>query len=149
MIYKASRAPRAVVLIVEDGPLLLQLAAEVVDHAGFVALEAGDAGEAFAILETRSDIAVLFTDVNMPGSMDGLELAHAVRDRWPSIKIVVASGHVRLQQSDLPSDSVFLPKPYRGAALAAQLHSLLVRADFNPVLVQRAVLLRLRVEDKL
>ena len=124
MIDKASRASGAVVLIVEDEPLLRQLAAEVVEDAGFVALEAADAGEAVALLETRSDIAVLFTDINMPGSMDGLKLAHAVRDRWPPIKIIVASGHVRLQVSDLPSNSTFLLKPYRGAAVVAQLRSL-------------------------
>jgi CheY-like chemotaxis protein len=124
MIDKASRAPPAIVLIVEDDPLQRQLAVEVVEDAGFVALEAADAGEAVVLLETRSDIAVLFTDINMPGSMDGLKLAHAVRDRWPPIKIIVASGHVRLQVSDLPSNSTFLLKPYRGAAVVAQLRSL-------------------------
>jgi two-component system, response regulator PdtaR len=124
MIDKASRAPPAVVLIVEDDPLQRQLTVEVVEDAGFVALEAADAGEAVALLETRYDIAVLFTDINMPGSMDGLKLAHAVRDRWPPIKIIVASGHVRLQVSDLPLNSAFLRKPYRGAAMVAQLRSL-------------------------
>jgi CheY-like chemotaxis protein len=77
---------QSVVLIVEDEPLLRMLAVEVVEEAGFVALEAGDAYEAVALLESRPDISVLFTDINMPGSMDGLKLAHAVRDRWPPIK---------------------------------------------------------------
>jgi hypothetical protein len=68
---------------------------------------------------------VLFTDINMPGDMDGLKLAHLVRDRWPAIKILVASGQVRLRPSDLPSESEFLEKPYRGAAVIARLCSLI------------------------
>jgi len=74
---------RTVVLIVEDEPLLRMLAVEVVEEAGFVALEACDADAAVELLESRRDIALLFTDINMPGSMDGLKLAHAVRNRWP------------------------------------------------------------------
>ena len=124
MTDEASSALLAVVLIVEDDPLLRELAVEVVEEAGFVALVAGDADEAVALLEARSDIAVLFTDINMPGSMDGLELAHTVRDRWPPIKILAASGQIRLRQSDLPSNSAFLEKPYRGEAMIARLRSL-------------------------
>lgn len=86
-------------LVVEDEPLLRMLAIEVVEEAGFVAIEARDADEAVALLESRSDIALLFTDINMPGSMDGLKLAHAVRGRWPPIKILLVSGRVRLQPS--------------------------------------------------
>jgi two-component system, response regulator PdtaR len=119
----ASAVP-AVVLIVEDEWLLRELAVELVEEAGFVALQARDAEEAVALLEARSDIAVLFTDINMPGHIDGLELAHKVRDRWPSIKILVASGRFRLKQCDLPPTSAFLEKPYRGEALIALLRSL-------------------------
>jgi DNA-binding NtrC family response regulator len=72
-----------VVLVVEDEPLLRMLAVEVVEEAGFIAIEARDADEAVILLESRSDITLLFTDINMPGSMDVLKLAHAVRDRWP------------------------------------------------------------------
>jgi CheY-like chemotaxis protein len=115
----------AVVLIVEDEPLLRELIVELVEDAGFVALEAGDAEEAVALLEARSDIAVLFTDIDMPGSMDGLKLAHAVHDRWPPIRILIASGLVRPKPCDLPSNSVFLGKPYRGEAVIARLRSLL------------------------
>jgi len=113
-----------VVLIVEDEPLLRMLAVEVVEEAGFVALEAGDADEAVALLEVRSDIALVFTDIDMPGSMDGLKLAHAVRDRWPPIKILVVSGHIRPRQSDLPPNSRFVGKPYRAAAIVEELRSL-------------------------
>ena len=121
MLDRVSATVPAVVLVVEDEPLLRELTVEFVEEAGFVALEAGDADEAVALLQARSDIAVLFTDINMPGSMDGLRLAHTVRERWPSIRILVASGRVRLKQSDLPQTSVFLEKPYRGETMIAQL----------------------------
>lgn len=113
-----------VILVVEDDSLLRMLAIEVVEEAGFVALEARDADEAVALLESRSDISLLFTDIDMPGSMDGLKLAHAVRGRWPPIKILLVSGHVRLQPSQLPSSSRFVGKPYRPAALVEELRSL-------------------------
>ena len=113
-----------VVLIVEDEPVLRMLAVEVVEEAGFIAIEARDADEAVILLESRTDIALLFTDINMPGGMDGLKLAHAVRDRWPPIKILVVSGKQRLQPSELPSNSCFLGKPYQVTALVEELRSL-------------------------
>jgi CheY-like chemotaxis protein len=113
-----------IVLVVEDEPLLRMLAVEAVEAAGFVAIEARDADEAVAVLESRSDISLLFTDIDMPGSMNGLKLAHAVRGRWPPIKILVVSGKVRLQSSELPSSSRFVGKPYRAAAMVAELRSL-------------------------
>jgi|SRR5271165_726356 len=124
MLDRVSAAAPAVVLIVEDESILRELAVEFVEEAGFVALEAGDADEAVALLKARSDIAVLFTDINIPGSMDGLKLAHTVRDRWPPIKIIVASGRVRLKQSDLPPNSAFLEKPYHGKTMIAQMRSM-------------------------
>jgi CheY-like chemotaxis protein len=113
-----------VVLIVEDDELLRSLAFVVVEKAGYVAIEAGDADEAVALLESRPDISVLFTDVQMPGSMDGLKLAHAARSRWPSMKILVVSAEVRLHPSELPSRSCFVGKPYCPAALVEQLRSI-------------------------
>jgi CheY-like chemotaxis protein len=125
MASHVSGAARAVALIVEDDSLLRELAAELLDDAGFVALEAADAEQAIAVLEVRSDVAAIFTDINLPGLMDGLQLAHVVRERWPAIKIVIASGRVRPQRSELPPGSVFLEKPYRGAAVIAHLHDLI------------------------
>jgi CheY-like chemotaxis protein len=113
-----------IVLVVEDEPLLRMLAVEVVEEAGFIAIEAQDADEAVILLESRTDITLLFTDINMPGNMDGLKLAHSVRDRWPPIKILVVSGQVRLQSSDLPTNSCFLGKPYQASALVDELRSL-------------------------
>src|ERR1044072_6928240 len=94
-----------VVLVVEDDPLLRMLAVEVVEEAGYTAIEARDADEAVVLLQSRADIALLFTDIDMPGSMDGLKLAHAVRNRWPPIKILVVSGKQQFQTCDLPSNS--------------------------------------------
>jgi CheY-like chemotaxis protein len=113
-----------VVLIVEDEPLLRMLAVEVIEEAGFVALKAGDADEAVALLESRPDILLLFTDINMPGSMDGLKLAHVTHDRWPPVKILVVSGQVRPRQTDLPADCHFIAKPYRAAAMVEELRLL-------------------------
>jgi two-component system, response regulator PdtaR len=104
------------------------LAVEVVEEAGFVVLEAADADQAVALLESRPDISLLFTDIDMPGSMDGLKLAHAVRDRWPPIKILLVSGQVRPQTSELPSNSCFVGKPYRAAAMIEQLRSIVSSA---------------------
>jgi CheY-like chemotaxis protein len=122
---ETSPRARPVVLIVEDEPLQRMLAVDVVEDAGFVALEAADADEAVVLLESRTDIALLFTDINMPGSMDGLKLAHAVRHRWPPIRILVVSGQGLPHQSELPSDSCFVPKPYGTAAIVAELRSLI------------------------
>jgi CheY-like chemotaxis protein len=113
-----------IALVVEDEALLRILAVEVVEEAGFTAIEARDADEAVVLLESRTDITLLFTDINMPGSMDGLKRAHAVRDRWPPIKILVVSGNQRLQSSDLPTDSCFVGKPYQASALVDELRSM-------------------------
>lgn len=114
-----------VVLVVDDDALLRMLAVEVVEEAGFLAIEARDADEAVAVLEYRTDIILLFTDLNMPGSMDGLKLAHTVRDRWPPIKILLVSGQQRLKPSDLPLNSCFVEKPYQASALVEELRSLI------------------------
>jgi len=103
---------RPVVLIVEDELLLRMDAAEIVAAAGFEAVEAANADEAIEILEARRDIAVVFTDIQMPGSMDGLKLVRAVRGRWPPIKIIATSGRLEVEETDLPQGGRFLPKPY-------------------------------------
>ncbi len=115
------------VLVVEDDAILRLNALDIVEEAGFTAIEAKNADEAIAILEGRSDIALLFTDINMPGSMDGLKLAHAVRNRWPPIKIVVVSGHVQLNENDLPSDSRFFGKPFEAEKMIGELRELIAK----------------------
>ena len=103
---------RPVVLIVEDEFLLRMDAADIIAAAGFDVLEAGNADDAIEILEANRDITVVFTDIQMPGSMDGLKLARAVRGRWPPIKIVATSGRLDVAEQDLPEGGRFLPKPY-------------------------------------
>jgi two-component system, response regulator PdtaR len=124
MVVASTNKTPLVVLVVEDDVLLRMIAVEVVEEAGFVALEAGNADEAVALLESRSDIRLLFTDIDMPGSMDGLKLAHAVRGRWPPIKILVVSGQVRLEPYQLPPNGRFVTKPYRVGAMVEELLSL-------------------------
>ena len=104
--------PNARVLVVEDEFLIRSCAAEVIRDAGFEVIEASDADQAIIFLESRIDIRVVFTDIQMPGTMDGLKLAHAVRDRWPPVHIVATSGHVSVSETDLPDGGRFLPKPY-------------------------------------
>lgn len=103
---------RPVVLIVEDEALLRMNAVDIVQEAGFDVLEACTADEAIDILESRDDICVVFTDIQIPGSMDGLKLARAVRGRWPPIQIIATSGRVKVSNDDLPEGGRFLPKPY-------------------------------------
>src|SRR5665213_920165 len=92
----------AVVLAVEDSPIVLLGALDLVRAAGFTGVGAQSADEAIAILEARPDIRLVFTDVEMPGSIDGLKLAHYIRERWPRIHLIVASGKAILQESRLP-----------------------------------------------
>ena len=85
----------------------------MIEAAGFDVVEAANADDAIKILEARRDITVVFTDIQMPGSMDGLKLARAVRGRWPPIKIVATSGLVDVGEKDLPEGGRFLAKPYQ------------------------------------
>src|SRR5437899_3186315 len=112
------------VLVVEDEMVLRMRAADLVEDAGFSPVEAVNADEAMAILESRSDIALLFTDIQMPGSMDGLKLAHAVHARWPAIKIVLVSGHVKPSDAERPADSRFFGKPLGVEQMIAELQAM-------------------------
>ena len=100
-----------IVLVVEDEMVMRMRAVDIVEDAGFVAIEAVSADEAIQILESRDDISLLFTDIQMPGSMDGLKLAHAAYRRWPHIKIILVSGQIAVADADKPNDSKFFPKP--------------------------------------
>ena len=117
---------RPVVLVVEDEFLLRMDAADVIGAAGFEVLEAANADEAITILEARSDVTVVFTDIQMPGSMDGLKLARAVRGRWPPIKIIATSGRLNVGEVDLPEGGRFLAKPYSPAQVTGVLRELTI-----------------------
>jgi two-component sensor histidine kinase/CheY-like chemotaxis protein len=110
MVATESPVLRAV-LVVEDEMMLRMRAVDMVEDAGFTPVEAVNADDALAILESRSDIELLFTDIQMPGTMDGLKLAYAVHERWPLIKIILVSGQLKLTDGDKPADSRFFGKP--------------------------------------
>jgi CheY-like chemotaxis protein len=127
MVLDHSAVP-AVVLVVEDEMLLRMRAVDMVEEAGYTSVEAVDADEAFAILESRSDIALMLTDIQMPGSMDGLQLAQTVHKRWPPIKIILVSGQLKLANIDIPADSRFFGKPLEAKVMIAQMQSMIGHA---------------------
>jgi two-component system, response regulator PdtaR len=115
-------ADSATILIVEDEALIRMNAVQMVEDAGYVALEASNADDAIRILKRDSDIGAVFTDINMSGSRSGLKLAHAIRRRWPPIHLIVTSG--LLAQLELPLGARFVYKPYENARVVALLHEL-------------------------
>jgi CheY-like chemotaxis protein len=117
-----------VVLVVEDEMLLRMRAVDMVEDAGYTSVEAVDADEAVEILESRSDIALLFTDIQMPGSMDGLKLAHTVHERWPPIKIILVSGQMKVSKADIPADSRFFGKPLEATEMIAEMKDMIGHA---------------------
>jgi two-component sensor histidine kinase len=131
------------VLVVEDEMMLRMRAVDIVEDAGFMPIEAVNADEALAILESRSDIGLLFTDIQMPGSMDGLKLAYAVHERWPSIKIILVSGKLTPTEAEKPPHSRFFGKPLEMKQMIAEMQEMIgqgslsiVLADGSPVLAK-------------
>lgn len=120
-------AIRPLVLVVEDDEVTRMDAVVMIRDAGFDVIEAATADQAITILETRLNIAVVFTDIEMPGSLDGMRLAHAIRNRWPPIKVVATSGHFDMHGIELPKDVRFLPKPYVLAAVTRTLQDITAR----------------------
>ncbi|MBG1231769.1 response regulator [Aestuariivirga litoralis] len=120
---------RAVVLVVEDNALIRLSAMDLVVTAGFEAVEAQNADEAIRILEARTDIRLVFTDVEMPGSMDGVKLVHYIRNRWPRIFLIVASGRAIIEESQLPTGSRFFTKPYNDHTIVEEMTRMLVAID--------------------
>jgi two-component system, response regulator PdtaR len=118
------RAPSAImVLVVEDDPLIRMDVEEFLKAAGLNTISAANADEAIAILERRGDVRIVFTDIQMPGSMDGIRLAEAVRDRWPPVAIMVTSGQMRAPPR-LPTNSLFFPKPIDPNAVVTAIREL-------------------------
>ena len=115
------RVEMPTVLVVEDETLIRELVAEELEEAGYSVVVANDADQAIAILEARQDIHLVFTDIDMPGSMDGLKLAAAVRDRWPPVHIIITTGKVR--PLEIPANALFIPKPYVGKNVVAAMRT--------------------------
>lgn len=123
-----SNKPKDIVLVVEDEALIRMHSVELITDLGFEVIEAVDADEAVFLLESVPGIKVVFTDIQMPGSMDGLLLAAVVRDRWPPIALLITSGKVSPRTSDMPTGARFISKPYSRWQISEQLHSLTDRS---------------------
>jgi CheY-like chemotaxis protein len=126
------RAPildQPVVLLVEDEPLVRLTQVDILREAGFWVLEAEDADEAFETLRRRSDVKVVLTDVNMPGSLDGFEFARLVAQGWPEVGVMVISGKAFPEEGDLPPSAVFVAKPVYPDALVEHLKALMAHSD--------------------
>jgi two-component sensor histidine kinase/DNA-binding response OmpR family regulator len=121
------------VLVVEDEMLLRMRAVDIVEDAGYTPVEATNADDALAILESRSDIELLFTDIQMPGSIDGLKLAYAVHERWPKIKIILVSGQLKLTDDDKPVDSRFFGKPLDVKQMIAEMQDMIGNGSLKVV----------------
>ena len=118
---------RIAVLVVEDEPLILLDVVFQLEAEGFRVYEATNADIAIELLIAHSDIRVVFTDIDMPGSMDGLKLAAAVRDRWPPVRIIVTSGRRPAGEAELPIGSVFFRKPYEHKSIAQSIRDMTAR----------------------
>jgi CheY-like chemotaxis protein len=113
------------VLVVEDEQLIRMDTAASLEATGFVVHEAANAADAIRCLELHPEIRLVFTDVNMPGSMDGLALARYVRGRWPPVKLIVTSGYVKMKEGDLPEGALFIEKPYHAKHIAQTMNELI------------------------
>jgi two-component system, response regulator PdtaR len=112
------------ILVVEDDVLIRLATRDRIEAAGFTVYDAYNANEAIQLLEAHPHISLVFTDVDMPGSMDGVRLAHCVRERWPPVRIIVTSGFQHVTPEELPSGSLFLSKPYMPEQLTQHIQSL-------------------------
>jgi CheY-like chemotaxis protein len=120
-----SEERRPAILTVEDEIFISEYLGDLLRDAGYEVVSTSNADDAIAILESRSNIRLIITDINMPGSMDGLRLATAVRGRWPPIKIIIATGRGRPTDDQMPRGSLFLSKPYDSKAVISAVQRLL------------------------
>lgn len=115
---------RAAVLVVEDEPLIRMMAVDLVEEAGFEAIEAWSVDDALRILSSRDDIRIVFSDLDLGSGGNGLKLAHAVHDRWPPIGLILVSGKLRVDRQSMPQNGLFFEKPYRRELVTAAINRL-------------------------
>ena len=111
------------ILVVEDEPLLSLDITEALRDKGYEVIAVTNADDAIKVLESRDDIHTIFTDINVPGPMDGLKLAAAVRDRWPPVNIIVTTGMNAPRRDEMPASSLFIAKPYRNTEVIEAVRS--------------------------
>ncbi len=109
------------ILLVEDEILIRIELADFFADAGYQVFEAGDADEAIGILEREKTIRIVLTDIQLPGSMDGLKLAHYIRDRYPPTVLLLTSGGVHIEDASLPASSQFIAKPFDPTRILRQI----------------------------
>jgi two-component system, response regulator PdtaR len=124
MTDSQNNEPRTV-LLVEDEAILRMVAANILEEGGFNVLQAPDASSALRVLESKPDVDVLFTDIQMPGPLDGVELARVVHERWPDISLLLTSGRCHLSREEVPDDGRFFSKPYTSQKLLDEVHSVI------------------------
>jgi len=112
------------VLVVDDEILLRMYAAGILEEEGYDVVEAANADEALKVLEATPDVRLLFTDIQMPGAHDGMDLARQVHARWPNIRLVIASGRAKPTRAEIPDDGRFIAKPYSANDLMSQVDDL-------------------------
>lgn len=112
-----------VVLVVDDEPMIRMFAADVIADAGFLSIEAADGAEAMTLLAAHPEVTILFTDINMPGPFDGLELARKVHSARPDVQLILTSGRERPSAAEIPDDGQFVAKPYHAAKLMQFIHA--------------------------
>jgi DNA-binding NtrC family response regulator len=117
--------PHTTILVVEDETLVRLYSMDILEEAGFKVLDARDADEAMALLGEHNDVTLLFSDINMPGSMNGMELARVVHDRWPNIRLLLTSGHQQPSVGEIPDDGCFMRKPWGQDALIRKIRDIL------------------------
>jgi two-component system, response regulator PdtaR len=123
-MHDAAQRSKHLVLVVEDEFLIRMQTVAIIEQAGYNVVESCNADEAIAILEMREDIRIVVTDIEMPGSMDGIKLARAIRDRWPPVELIVTSGRHRVLPDELPLRVKFMPKPYAPEVLITAIRTL-------------------------
>jgi CheY-like chemotaxis protein len=118
-------APEPLILVVEDQEILRLYAADLLEEHGFRVVEAQNAAAALKVLETRNDVRMLFTDIQMPGALDGMDLAREVHQRWPRVLLVITSGQKKPTEAEIPDHGRFVAKPYRAAELLGQVDDMI------------------------
>jgi CheY-like chemotaxis protein len=118
---------KAAILVVDDEAMLRFCAADALEGEGFEVIEAANADEALKVLANRPDVRLLFTDIQMPGKLDGLALARKVHEQWPRIKLVITSGRKQPSRAEIPDDGSFIAKPYRLGEVTAEVNDQLKR----------------------
>ena len=122
-------APEPLILVVEDQEILRLYAADLLEEHGFRVVEARNAAAALKVLEARDDVRLLFTDIQMPGTLDGMDLAREVHQRWPRVLLVITSGQKKPTEEEMPDHGRFVAKPYRAKELLGQVDDMIHKGN--------------------